>query len=185
MLKTLISSALLGAALIVTPIASAQTVTPSPTDHPKVDQACNTMTTRIGTHVAKYNDFHTQAVAKYQKTVQNVQNIITTLQGKGYDVSKLSADLSAQTLPDGQLGLNGQIQKFSTDNGNTVTAWTATQAQACGTSQGAFKDLAKPAVTAQKQVNTDVMNIRNFVFNTIVPDIQAVRAQKPTPTATP
>ncbi len=176
MLKTLISSTLLMGALIVTPIASAQTVSPSPTDHPKVDQACINVTTRISTHVAKYNDFHDQAVAKYQKTVQNVQNIISTLQGKGYDVTTLSADLTT---------LNGQIKQFGTDNGTAVSDWTATQAQACGSSQGAFKNLAQPAVTAQKQVKTDVMNIRNFVYNTIVPDIQTVRAQKPTPTATP
>lgn len=142
----------------------------------RLQERCTLVTQRIETTVARYNNNKDKHIQQYKNLAARLSALGEKLRAKGYDTSKLQADSKV---------LNDKITKLSQDYADFTSKLEATKQYACGSSQGAFKQALKTAQDQLKVVKADSVDIRNYYQTVIKPDIQAIRAQKPTPSTTP
>ena len=137
---------------------------------------CEIITKNIDNRLARFNDNKNGHAIRYQELKTRLTNLISRLEQKGYDVSKLEADLTV---------LDTKIKKFADDYVTFIEQLKTTKGFACGQSQGAFADALSKAKDLLRLVRQDAMDIRDYYQTQIKPDLMALRAQKPLPTETP
>jgi hypothetical protein len=135
-------------------------------DSLRVIDACNTITSKISARIGFFNDNRNKHIDNYISAKENINDLLTKLDAKGYDTTKIKSDLTQyDTL----------LQKLSTDYSTYVTELTATQNYACGKSEGEFRDQLVIAKTGLKAVHADDVAIHDYWVNTLKPDLQTLR----------
>ena len=131
---------------------------------------------RIEERVIRYRKNRDDYQARYQRIVDRSQRLVDMLKEKGYDptlVAKLETDL--KTLRD-------KIADFSSDADAAFKKLEEANDYNCGTSEGQFKTLLAEAKELFKVVRADASAIKDYINNTIKPDIKALKDSRPTPT---
>jgi hypothetical protein len=157
-------------ATLFTGMAGAVSVTPTARSGARLEQACQRITSVIDQRITAYDNHKEDHVQRYNNIVNRVTALVSKLTDKGYDVSKLTTDL--QTL-------NGMIKDFATDYTNFINTLKDAKQFACGNSQGQFAVKVEEARGFLKQAREQAVAIRSFILETIKPDLQALKDQKP------
>jgi chromosome segregation ATPase len=139
----------------------------------KISQVCTNTSKMIDTRISRFDTNKKKHVENYTKMKTALQQLITKLKAKGFDTSKLETDLTT---------LGDKITKFGTDYAAYIAKLGETKNFTCGQSQGEFKTALDTARDSLKTVNQDAVDIRNFYQTTVRPDIEALKAQKPSGT---
>ena len=134
---------------------------------------CAEVETRIALNIARYDNNKERHIQNYNRLKEKVQEKITKLAGLGVDVTKLDVDLTT---------LDGKIRLFATDYAAFVAVLRESQTFVCGESEGEFRGKLENSRILLAKVKSDALDIRLYYQETIRPDIEAVRAQIPTPT---
>lgn len=138
-----------------------------------IQKRCEKRSQLIDTRITKFNTNKEKHLNNYNLIKQKLLNLITKLQKKGYDVSKLQAD--AKTWDE-------KVKKYAADYTTFIAKLTETKNYACGESQGNFGLALNQARQQLLIVKQDAVDMRNFHLTVIRPDMQALRTQKPTQT---
>ena len=144
-------------------------------------QRAQLITEHIETIIARFNNNKDRHVAAYQAVTAKVTEIVSTMSAKGYDTSKLSADLSAW---------NQMIVKAGQDYAAFIAALQNAEQYAPYTSQGQFLSAIQAARAQLVVYRQDALDVRHEYQTVIRPDVQALATQTPvapssTPTSTP
>lgn len=135
-----------------------------------VSEACATRQERITLQITRYENNYDRNQAVYQHVQSIVQSALTNLSAKGYDVSKLQADL--QTL-------NGYIQTFQQQTDAVIAQLETAQGYPCGQSEGQFTQAMAEARQLAREAQQTMLTIRTFYQTTIRPDLQTLKNQTP------
>ncbi len=136
---------------------SGQRQTPNP-------ERCSKLTARIDERINKYNSGADHPrLLKFQT---RLGEIITKLKAKGYDTSKLEADLSTlKTKTDACRAAYGQF----------ITKLGVTKNFVCGQSQGQFRAALQASKTQMESAQTACKDARSFMDTVTRPDLKALR----------
>ncbi len=174
--KTLLAKVSAAAATVMvsaslfTGMAGAVSVTPTARSGPRLEAACQRITSVIDSRISSYDTHKQEHIQRYDNIVNRVTELVSKLTDKGYDVSKLTTDLHT---------LNGMIKDFATDYTNFINTLKDAKQFACGNSQGQFAAKVEEARTYLKQAREQAVAIRSFILETIKPDLQALKGQHP------
>jgi hypothetical protein len=130
------------------------------------EQRCKNIETRIETRINRYDNNQNRDVTVYANLKSRLDKLVERLKLRSLDTSKLETDLKT---------LDEKIAKAQTDYETFINGLKETQNLACGESQGQFSGKLGEARKVILTVRQDRIDIRNFLRNTIRPDIQALR----------
>lgn len=155
------------AILLATSLAFAQSPSNGSKRAERVEDRCEKVTAALNGRVtsAQARISARETFVANRKTQLN--NLISRLQSKGADVSKLQSDATQ---------FASLLDKWLSDYKVYVADLQAAQAIPCGTSQGQFKAALQTARTAHQTVLADRKALQDFVKNTLRVDIKAARA---------
>ncbi len=125
---------------------------------------------RIELIITRFENNKERHVEAYNRAKEKVEQLLEALEGKGYDVSKLSQDLSTW---------EAMIVEFAKDYAVFIDKLKELEGMAVGQSEGQFRSGLKEARQLLRQVQQDVLDIRLFYQKTIRADIQEIKAQVP------
>jgi len=164
--------ALTAAFLTFTKTVSAQT--PTLTDRQTI--RCTQITNRIEQRITIHESRKDNILARYQRTVDRLKLANDRLKALGYDTSKLEADYQVY---------NEKILKIGQDYEVVIAKLEESKGYACAASQGQFASIVRAAQNQLNTVRQDITNAKQYYWNTVKPDIQALRGQKhPSPVPT-
>jgi hypothetical protein len=153
--------------LLVAEGASAFQPNPRP---PGQEARAEQLQKRIETVIAKFDANKERHMAVYNRIKDRLKEIADALTAKGYDLTKARQDYST---------LDSKIVKFAQDYVTFISDLRATESYTPFESQGQFRSALEVARAQLKVVRSDSLDIRNFYWTTVRPDVQAVRNQKP------
>lgn len=130
------------------------------------DQRCNMVTKGIDARIATFNTRHQTNLDAYYKNEAKLQTLINNLKADGKDASELEADLKV---------LDVKIKAFNDQVLVVQANLETTKKYACGTSNGQFRESAKQAQDSRKVAINMAKDIRDYIQNTIKPDVAALR----------
>lgn len=163
-MKKLIFASSLALFLISASIASAQDQ--STTQKQTFEQKCASIQSKITTKITNYDIKKEAHIKAYNNLKTRLQKAIDRLGSKGYDTSKVKADLVV---------LGQKIDKFSQDYATYIAKLKELQTLACGHSEAQFKENLVAVRNLLKVVHQDGLDIRSYYRNTIREDIKALR----------
>lgn len=134
------------------------------------DQRSKLVMERIDTIIARFNNNKDRHVAAYNAVKDKVQEVVTAMSAKGYDVSKLTSDLQAW---------DQMIIKFAQDYASFIDLLAVTEQHDPYTSQGAFLAALDQARAELRIARQDSLDLRNYYQTTIRPDVKALESQSP------
>lgn len=134
----------------------------------RLENRCEKIQNRIGNRINKYDEGKISTENVYKRLKTRIGNLVTKLENNGIDASKLKNDLST---------LNEKIEKVASDYGVFVAALKETKNYACGESQGQFRNKLQESRKLLGTVKQDRKETREYVVNTIIPDIKSLREQ--------
>ena len=152
------------------------------TPNPVQQQRAQIITERIQTIIARFNNNESRHVAAYDAMKAQVEQAVSTLSAKGYDTSKLAADLQ---------NWNQMIVKAAQDYSTFIADLQTAEQYAPYASQGQFLNAIQAARSQLRVYRQDALDVRHEYQTVIRPDVQALAAQTPvktpasTPTSTP
>ena len=132
------------------------------------EEKCKNVESRIEAKLNKYESGNISVEDVHKRLKTRLGNLATKLENNGIDASKLKSDLAT---------LNEKIDKVASDYDAFILALKETKNYACGESQGQFREKLQAAKKLLVTVRKDRQDTRNFIVNTIIPDIKALREQ--------
>ncbi len=175
MKKALIIASSLGLLLASVAVAKVDTTALRAQRAANAQAKCDLIEANVTRKITNFEANRNKHVASYIRTKEKVAAMVTKLEAKGYDVTKLKADL---------IEYDAKIKKFSDDHAAYIAALTSTQEFACGKSEGEFKTQLIAARGILKAVHDDSVAIRTYWAETVKPDLLALKAQTITEKAT-
>ena len=136
----------------------------------KITAVCEAVNKRIDARINNYNERKDLHIKKNQVNVVRWSELATRLEVKGYDVTKLRADLKT---------LDGMLTKAAADYSSFVAKLESTKDYDCGETKGMFKESLTESKTVLATFRTQAKAISDFIKNTIMPDLKVLRSQKP------
>jgi hypothetical protein len=136
----------------------------------KITAVCEAVNKRIDARINNYNERKELHIKKNQANVVRWGELATRLEAKGYDVTKLRADLKT---------LDGMLTAAATNYASFVSKLETTKDYDCGESKGMFKQSLESSKAELATFRTQARTITDFIKNTIMADLKALRAQKP------
>jgi len=136
----------------------------------KITAVCGAVNKRIDAKINNYNERKDLHIAKNQRNVSRWKELADRLEKKGYDVTKLRTDL--KTL---EIMLTTAAANYST----FISKLETSKNYDCGESKGKFKEMLEGSKVKLSTFRTEAKSIADFIKNTIMPDLKAIRAQKP------
>ncbi len=133
-----------------------------------VEDRCAVVTARVDLILNRYQQKKENHLQKYNRIQTKLQNLITLLKSKGYDTTKLEADL---------LELKAKVAVFQKAIEDAMQHLRNSKTYACGHSGGSFKNEIYSAKQDILKARETALSIRIFIFDTIKPDIKALRNQ--------
>jgi len=140
----------------------------------RVERRCDIVNNRIDARISRYEEHDDDVEARMARVTERANEFINRLESKGYDVSKVRSDL--QTLE----GMRNTRRSLYTAFINKLKE---AKQYDCGDSEGAFKTALGEARTALAKWRDQIRANREFIRNTLRPDLQALKGQNPGPTA--
>jgi len=134
----------------------------------KVLDKCQTVEARINNKVTGFKQNKVQHIDSYNKTKARISALLTKLEGEGYDVDAVRADV---------VTYDSMIQKFATDYASFINVLGQTQQFTCGKSAGEFKAQLAAARTQLKAIHDDNVALRTYWASTLKPEILAIKSQ--------
>jgi hypothetical protein len=152
------------AALVSTPYQAGATVLPS-NEKPRVTAArCTVAKGRITNITDTMKNVSERRTTTYTNIRERTIARVTVLKQKGYDTSKLTADL--QTV-------DAQIKDYHAKANMLYSDLATAQDTACGDGDGAFVGALASARTELKAVREASQTVHQTFRSTIIPDIKA------------
>jgi len=169
MKKLTISLALIPVMLLLSIVgASAFQRTPVP---PRQEARSQRIQQRIEMIIARFEANKERHIAVYNRIKDRLKEAADSLQAKGYDLTNVRRDYSA---------LDSKIVKFATDYATFISDLRATESYVPLESQGQFLSALEVARAQLRVARADSLDIRNFYWTVVRPDVQALRNQNPT-----
>ncbi|HLA03679.1 MAG TPA: hypothetical protein VJ065_00415 [Patescibacteria group bacterium] len=154
--------------------ALAQTPTPSGTLRERIGERvqnrCERVTTRINERIEHYDTNKQRHIEHYEKITDKLTTLVSRLDAKGYDTSKLNEDLKT---------LDKMVREFAVLYSQFIDTLKGAKGFACGSSEGQFLQAIQEAQSFLRQSRQQAKEIRSFLQNTIKADLKELRAQKP------
>ena len=155
-----VASSLVGTAFLAPAFAATAPTTSS-------DVVCDRVSTRVDKRVDKYNTNEDKRITRYNKVKDHMEKVLAELQAKGKDVTKLKADLTT---------LNNMVLKFDADRKAEIGTVESAKADACKVPKGDYKGDFQSAKTESAALKAERQQIKDFIKNTIRPEIKALKA---------
>lgn len=137
-------------------------------EKPATIARCTTVESRVGKQIANFEKNRSRHVASFIKTKTRMTALIERLEGEGYDVSKLRADL---------VTYDGLVKQFADDYATYIGGLNETKTYACGKSSGEFKTKLTAARAQLKTAHDDGVAVRTFWAKTLRPGVLALKTQ--------
>ncbi|OGC49859.1 hypothetical protein A2716_00655 [candidate division WWE3 bacterium RIFCSPHIGHO2_01_FULL_40_23] len=131
-----------------------------------LEKRCTSIEARIQNRITRYDSLKDMHLKRYQNLREKVARIITSLEAKGLDVTKLKTDLEM---------LDAKIKKAQDDYAAFIAKLKETKDLSCGSSEGEFKAKLDEARALLKTFREDLEDIRNFYKTTIKADVLELR----------
>jgi peptidoglycan hydrolase-like amidase len=141
----------------------------------KVIAGCQIITTKVAERLSKDKTKEAKHAEQYTELSTKVSDLISRAKSAGYDTSTLAAELVV---------LKTKVATFQADKATYITSLQSSQTDACGKSQGEFKDAIITAHTDLAAVFADAKSIHDYLNSTIKPSIKALKLSIQ-PTASP
>jgi hypothetical protein len=129
---------------------------------------------RVQARIQNRNEFFAGTKEKhtsvYTNLVSRINKFIARADEQELDTSTIKGHLAE---------LQNKIEKFKDDYAAYAAKLGETKNYTCGHSEGEFKGVLLESKTLLKQVHTDAAEIRNYVRETILADLRALKAQMP------
>jgi len=135
----------------------------------RVQARCDLINSRVDTRITRFNQNKERHIERYQNIKTNVTNLITYLKGKGYDTTKLEADLAQ---------FNSMVLEFGTDYSSFITKLEASKQYTCGSSDGQFIAKVDESRAQLTVARNQAKEIKLFIANTLRPDLKDLKNQK-------
>jgi chromosome segregation ATPase len=135
-----------------------------------IQNRCEFIANRIQNRISAYEQNQNARSESYKNIRTRVQSIANRLKSDGYDTSQLETDLAT---------LSDKIENISDDYATFISGLKNTQGAECGKSKGEFANRYMNARSAMLSVREGILDAKTFIQDTIRPDIQKIRAQKP------
>lgn len=133
-------------------------------------QAAQNLQQRIDLVITRFNNNKDRHIAAYNRAKAEVEQIVTTLGAKGYDVSKLKTDL---------VTWDQMVVKAAGDYAAFISKLEATKAFTPGQAGGQFAAALADSRAALVLARQDFLDVRTFYQTTIRPDVAALATQQP------
>lgn len=134
----------------------------------RVERRCDIVNKRIDERINRYKQHSDDVEARMARVTDRMNEFVNRLESKGYDVSKVRADLT-------------KLEEMRNTRRSLYTAFISeleeTKQFDCGDSEGAFKTALSEARTALTKWRDQIKANREFIKNTLRPDLQALKEQ--------
>lgn len=131
----------------------------------RTEGRCEAVNKRIDNRIAHYEDNYTRIEERMARITERMDKFVARLEGKGYDVTKVKADVATLTQ------MRETRRSLYT---NFINELKETKQYDCGDSQGAFKTSLEEARMALSKWRDQVKANHDFLENTLRADIKAV-----------
>ncbi|MCX6763847.1 MAG: hypothetical protein NTZ97_03925 [Candidatus Moranbacteria bacterium] len=133
-----------------------------------IEDKCKLVGDRITERLNNFQNKQNSDTTIFGNVKGRLDNLAVRLKNKGLDTSKLETDL--KTLAD-------KITKVNTDYASVISSLKDTENFTCGNSQGQFMGKLGAARSILMAVRQDRLAVKEYIKNTIRPDILALRQQ--------
>ncbi len=134
-----------------------------------VENRCDAINARVRAHVNNLNVRKDNHIEIYKKRHQQLTELSVRLQSKGYDVTKLTADL---------LTLKTMIDQLEIEYKEFITSTEATLSLDCLQSLTDYKQYLSGSRVKLAEFRQQARSIHEFLQGTIKTDLKAIRQQK-------
>jgi GTP1/Obg family GTP-binding protein len=141
----------------------------------RVERRCDIVNNRIDARISRYEDHYEDVEARMTRVTERMNEFVNRLESKGYDVAKVRSDLA--TLKEMRTTRRSLYTSF-------INKLEETKQYDCGDSEGAFKNALGESRNALAEWWNQIKSNRDFIRNTLKPDLQALRGQNPSPAPT-
>lgn len=130
---------------------------------------CELVEERVGRKFSKLDTNSAKRVESFTKTREKLERFIERLEGKGYDVATLKADL---------VTFDSKVTKYKADFSVYTSLLRETKQFSCTKSESEFKAKLVAAREQQKVVQKDAVEIRTFYAKTFREHILELKSQQ-------
>ncbi|KKS78881.1 MAG: hypothetical protein UV54_C0048G0003 [Candidatus Beckwithbacteria bacterium GW2011_GWA2_43_10] len=175
--KYILTSTLIGTSVLFSSVAPAVAQSPklNSKQEERAGKRCELVNGRIDARIAKFNGKKDNVVSKQRKIKERLTKLADRLEQKGYDVSKVRSDLEI---------LDEMVKTADLDYVAFIKELDETKQFDCGNAQGSFREALEQSKTALAKFRDDVKAVREFIKNTLRPDLKALKGQNPGSTTT-
>ena len=129
---------------------------------------CDRINQRINDRLSNFQNKQNGDTTIFGNIYQRLTNLATRLKNDNLDTTQLTTDLAT---------LKTKIDKVNTDYTSFIDGLKTTSSFTCGHSQGEFMGKLGAARAILLLVRQDRLDVKNYIKNTIRPDILALRQQ--------
>lgn len=119
---------------------------------------CESVESKVKESVNKHEQSRERLRLLYQKRKENIEEMLIRLEGKGYNVAKIEADLQQMV---------SLMSRFSEQYNAYIGLLKETRDYACGQSEGQFKDKLVQSRNQLKNVHMVSAEMRTFFSGTL------------------
>lgn len=134
----------------------------------KREQLCARIEDRIAAKIARFEENKSSHVEKYNNLKAKLEEITATLKDKGFDTADLESHLAV---------LDTMVVEYAESYVDFIAQLESSQDNACGESEGAFKDHMKEVRDMFKILMEQRLAIRKYYVEVIRQDIKGIRDQ--------
>ncbi len=134
-----------------------------------IDTRCQITEDRITLRITRYENNYSRHNRVYTQMLDKLESLIERAEAAGYDTTQLAADVVVW---------EGKIDLFRDAYADYIAALRATQAYACGQSEGAFKEAWRTARAELTTVQQASLDARLYYQQTIRATLEELKTQK-------
>lgn len=138
----------------------------------RIERLCNIVNSRIDARLSNYEQYYNDVEERMARITQRANDMISRLENKGYDVSKIKSDLS--TLEEMMATQRSLYTAF-------INALKEAKQYDCGDSEGVFKKFLNDSRAALIKWRDQIRANREYINSTLRLDLQALKGQNPSP----
>ncbi len=134
----------------------------------RISNRCTLVTERVNLITTRYEQNRQRHIERYQNIYKRVSDLVSKLESKGYDVSKLKTDL---------VQLNTMTQTFAQEYNSVMVELNNSKNHACGNSEGDFRQAITNAKNNLVKARETALEIRVLVNDQIKPELHRILSQ--------
>lgn len=129
---------------------------------------CEKINSNVEKIISNYDEKVAKHIEKYQNIVIKVETAVNRIEEKGIDVTMIRSQLET---------LNQMILNMHQNREQYINTLRDSQNYICGESEGEFKNRIQTARTELNLVKNNAEEIKNYMENTIRPELLRLREQ--------